>query len=198
MMNPNSSNEAVPNLIFLDIDGVLNFSGADVRTPDGCIGIVPSRVKILARIVQENQARIILSSSWKEFWTKERDGEKPEGQTAVGDYLDACLKDEGLAIEDKTSGPSWERGRGIYAYLQSHPHGGWIVLDDDDFPDFRSYGILPHWIQTSWAPDGGLQDRHVRRARKLFRLPPQPVLHFQEEDGPDGPQRPHRHFGRGL
>lgn len=157
-----------PNLIFLDGDGVLNYTWAKVRTPDGYVGIVPSRVKILAEIVREHETEIILSSSWKEFWSRNNENEK---QTVAGDYLDACLLEEVLVIQDKTPGFSWERGRGIYSYLQSHPRGDFIVLDDDDFRDFRKYGILPHWIRTSWELDGGPQNQHVRCAWKLFRLP---------------------------
>lgn len=181
------------NLLFLDVDGVLNCSGAAERTPDGYVGIMPSRVKLLARIVRENDAVIILSSSWKEFWSRDRDS---SARTAVGDYLDEALAAEGLRIEGRTPGLSWERGRGIYAYLQSHPHGGWVVLDDDVFEDFRKYGILGHQVRTDWSQNGGLQEKHVRMARKLFRLPPEPVLHSEEEE--DRGRALRWHFGRKL
>ena len=39
------------NVIFLDVDGVLNFVTCKVLSPGGYTGIADSRVKILAEIV---------------------------------------------------------------------------------------------------------------------------------------------------
>ena len=58
------------NIIFLDVDGVLNFVTCKDRSPGGYTGIADSRVKILAEIVKENDADIILTSTWKRNWMK--------------------------------------------------------------------------------------------------------------------------------
>ena len=58
----NEKKRLFSRVIFLDIDGVLNNEGEEYRK--GLI-IDPSKVKLLKHIVQETDAEIILTSSWK-------------------------------------------------------------------------------------------------------------------------------------
>lgn len=54
------------NLIFLDIDGVLNHHEQSWRdVPDYDPQIIPRCVKAFNRIVRETEARIVLSSAWR-------------------------------------------------------------------------------------------------------------------------------------
>jgi hypothetical protein len=54
------------NIVFLDIDGVLNdFEQSWVSTPDYRPEIVPRCVKAFNQIIRETEARIVLSSAWR-------------------------------------------------------------------------------------------------------------------------------------
>ena len=55
-------------LIFLDVDGVLNRVQTKTQAPSGCTGIETELVKNLAKIVNETNALIILTSDWKVEW----------------------------------------------------------------------------------------------------------------------------------
>ena len=51
-------------VIFLDIDGVLNNSSTEERF-EGYIGISPVLVAIFNKLIQETNARVVLSSTWR-------------------------------------------------------------------------------------------------------------------------------------
>ena len=51
------------NVIFLDIDGVLN--NDDSLTAEGCYSICPDMVIMLKRIINATKAKIVLSSTWR-------------------------------------------------------------------------------------------------------------------------------------
>jgi hypothetical protein len=40
-------------------------------------------------------------------------------------------------------------------------------LDDEIFPDYEEYGIMPHLVKTSFY-DGGLKEKHVELAIKIL------------------------------
>ena len=59
------------NVIFLDIDGVLNSAAYDRERTDKDGNIDVSRLALLKRIVDAADAQIVLSSSWREYWEPE-------------------------------------------------------------------------------------------------------------------------------
>ena len=147
-------------VIFLDVDGVLNDSLTPDRAPGGFIGISSQKVSYLKQIVDYTHADIVLTSSWKSEWSS-----KPDECTDDGLYLTERLKEQGLTIADKTMDRSYDRGRGIVNWLESHPGvKHWVVLDDDRFADYDEYGIIPHWVRSSWRHPGGLNPRLVPKA----------------------------------
>ena len=92
-------------VIFLDVDGVLNGKKTKARC-QGYIGIDSKKVKLLAKLVNETGAIIILSSSWKHYWDK-----NPEYCDKFGTYLNKKLLQENLTIFDKTyDRKKWCRG----------------------------------------------------------------------------------------
>lgn len=149
-------------IIFLDVDGVLNSNDTE-DTFRGYIGLDYSGIKLLREIVDATGAEIVLVSSWKSRWYKDH----KDCQDNLANYLDERLAEEGLKIIDKTEGSSFERGAGIVDWLSKHPVELWIVLDDEVFPDYEEYGIMPHLVKTSFY-DGGLKDRHVELAVKML------------------------------
>ena len=150
--------------IFLDVDGVLNCD----ETEDcigGYMGIEYCAVKMLKEIVETTGAQIVLCSSWKQDWYKD----KKNKQDMLANYLDKRLSEEGLTIVDKTGDRGWNRGEGIKNYLARHPEiTTWIILDDEIY-DYEETGCMPYLVQTAWY-DGGLKECHVQEAiEKLTR-----------------------------
>lgn len=149
------------NIIFLDVDGVLN----DDRTRERCcgmIGIAPHKVANLKYIVENANAKIVLISSWKNMW----DFTRSKQHKNMGMYLDGQLAAESLHIENKTKDEGFNRGEGILQFLETHPAEAWVVLDDETF-DYEECGIMPHLIQTDFN-NGGLTKKLAHSAVVLM------------------------------
>ena len=152
-------------VIFLDVDGVLNCQ----TTEDLCggyLGIEDRLVKNLKEIVDKTGANIILCSSWKTHWHKERKSE----QGNLGIYLDRKLRKHHLTILDKTNDHGSDRGHGIRRYLAENPKvTSWCVLDDDIFGDYDECEIMDHLVHTEfYRPHGGLCEEHVQKAMEIL------------------------------
>ena len=157
-------------VIFLDIDGVLNYRTCKARCPNcsTLIGIEDSRVERLARIVKATNAQIILTSTWKLNWIDEEDEQ--------GIYLDRKLAKYGLHILDTTEDDGWNRWSGIKDYLDKHSKyiESYVILDDEIFQDYViAYGLMSklkpeveeHLVKTDfYSSDGGLQEEDVQKA----------------------------------
>lgn len=132
-------------VIFLDVDGVLNFLGTTASSPGGWVGIASPSVKVLRDIVKETGAYLVLSSTWRRNWSKNEEECSEDGK-----YLNRRLNRYGLHIIDKTIEEDEDlRGAAIKEWLNRHPHvESWIVLDDNVFIDFKTEGIMPHLILT--------------------------------------------------
>ena len=150
-------------VIFLDVDGVLNEAFSKSRCPTGCIGVDDDKVELLKQIIDATEAKIVLTSTWKRTWSRNKDD---CGRDAL--YLNNKLAKSGLKIADKTIDDSFDRGEGIANWLKAHPmFDTWIVLDDDIFSDYEQYGIIPRLVNTNFYT-GGLTDKHVKEAIKLL------------------------------
>lgn len=157
--------ESPHNVVFLDVDGVLNTLSAKERSPMGYIGIQKSKVRILHTILKQNDASLVLTTSWKRSWSRS----VPElSMNEDARYMVEQFADADVFACDKTNDDGFDRGQGIAEWLHTHPHKGWIVLDDEIFHDYRDYGIFAHLIRTSIAPNGGLKEKHIRIAAVLF------------------------------
>lgn len=150
-------------VVFLDIDGVLNFYDSEAKAPGGYVGIAEKCVKNLRRIIEATNAYIVLVSTWKDEWNKEE-----ELCTPMGVYLNKKLKRHGLHVIDKTTDKTYNRGEGIDNWLKRHDNTeSWIVLDDDIFSDYEKYNIMPHLVKTNYYI-AGLEDKHVEKAIQLL------------------------------
>ena len=58
-------------VIFLDIDGVLNSLAYDRGRKENDGNIDETRLPLIKQIVDETQAKIVLSSSWRTHWNKD-------------------------------------------------------------------------------------------------------------------------------
>lgn len=154
----------MPGILFLDVDGVLN--GKDTGDQvEGCPGIEDRKVRLVRWILERTGARLVLTSSWKGQWLAYREGEKEPFGQRLSDALDAC----GIAVTGITSDEMDDRGAGIREYLRQagEEDAPFAVLDDTEFSDFASLGILPHLVKTDYRK--GLTFRDALRAVRILR-----------------------------
>lgn len=152
-------------IIFLDIDGVLNCQKSQSKC-GGLIGIDDKKVKVLRKIVESTNAKIVLCSSWKSGWEYNKDD-----QMEHANYLDRKLKRENLYILDKTIDKGSNRGEGIFNWLKNKNIEAWVVIDDEKFADYDEFGITDHLVKTSFYDDnGGLQEEHIDKAIDLLTI----------------------------
>ena len=114
-------------IIFLDIDGVLNCAKT-MQRHRGVIGIDPYMVAIFNRIIFATDAKIVLSSTWR-LHKDERD----EIRSQVMDFIDVTPH-----LPLKNGYERKERGCEVKAWLKEHPEiTTYAILDDnsDFFPD---------------------------------------------------------------
>ena len=153
------------NVVFLDVDGVLNYDGCKDKFGH-YIGVDDALVERLARIVKSANAQIVLTSSWKELWLEDM----PPGEIhPMAKYLLEKLKKQGLHIADRTDDNGWDRGKGIRKWMRHVSISnidGWVVLDDEIFRDYESEGIVPHLVRTNFCC--GLTDADVDLAIKIL------------------------------
>lgn len=159
------------NLIFLDIDGVLNCHSTKERIR-GLYGIDPAKVCLLRQLVDATKSVIVLTTTWKLHY-------EPGAVTQIhfdAQYLADSLAAEGLTVYDITRDSGPDRGYGILCWMDEHPEftesdGSFVILDDESFDYsycfYRGHKLSRYWIQTSFYKSG-LRESHVRRAIELM------------------------------
>lgn len=150
------------NIIFLDIDGVLNCRTTQDRIDNtNIVGIESNKVKLLSTIVNETNSTIILTSTWKFDWDKNKN------PNYIGDYLDKKLYEYELIITDKTIDYSYDRGTGIHKYLNEHSNiDNYVILDDSLFEDYDNI-LLEHLVLTDFRI--GLIEEDVLKAIEILK-----------------------------
>ena len=148
--------------IFLDVDGVLNCDTTKERCC-GCLGIEPAKVQHLKYIVEETNAKIILTSTWKYGWEPVR--KELNDDFAV--YLERELHAAGLEITGKTEDDCENRGYGIVEWLRQHPARAWVVIDVLFYPDFKTLHIDEKLVLTSF--DEGLTREAAQQAVEILK-----------------------------
>lgn len=159
------------NVIFLDIDGVLNHGfpetqNAGIRDDDM---IEKDKVELLSRLVKSTGAKLVLHSGWR-FWFDE--SMKPCGGYAQ--ILAAALEGQGMTLYDKTpdlTTPeirqtkkfSRVKAQEILLWVERNKPDNWVVLDDLPLGDAQ---VEAHQVRTDAAV--GLTWDDVRKAEKLL------------------------------
>ena len=121
-------------VIFLHVDGVLNFPESDAEAPSGRKGLAESRVKDLKKIITESGARVVLTGSWKKEWDFH-----DEKCTKDGIYLNKKLDRKGIHILDKTKNELSDED-GITDWINRHPN----VTESCDLTD------IEHIVWKEW------------------------------------------------
>ena len=157
-------------VIFLDFDGVLNCVKSKSRAPFSqliwYVGLDSDKMRNLAKIVQETDAKIVLTTTWREHYTigayKQED--------PVGKYVNNKFRKVELKIYDKIEpGRRFNRGRGVKKWLEEHPEvTDFVILDDEEMGYYNDYDLFdPHFVKTFW--DGhGLTENCVNAAIKIL------------------------------
>ena len=153
-------------VIFLDIDGVLNSDRyIKMRDPREESSIDETRLPLLRRILEETGAVLVLSTSWRLYWSPDPLQCDP-AWWGVGEALDRC----GFVIFDRT--PAYNgnnRDREIGDWLTAH--GGevesFVILDD-----IRSgWGDLADRVVFTEPHRLGLTEKNVAAAITLLNTP---------------------------
>lgn len=179
------------NVIFLDIDGVLNgynfwnLLGWNIiskfksdrlkgwyRELTEPFGVHERKVKRLAKIVHKTGAKVVISSSWR-FSLQSSNLRYDEKRLL--DLFDKCdIEIYGYTLCSK----SGKRDEEIKTWLSKHKEvNKFIILDDENF-DLQCF-IGKELIQTSsvprskyikgrWYENTGLKNKHVRQAIKML------------------------------
>ena len=152
-------------VLFLDFDGVLNSDRYVRRHGNTGLIIDPARMELLQRIIRETDAKIVLSTSWREHWSS-----VPSQCDAVGDTVNALFAPYGLTIYDKTPKRRDGREQEIAQWLRDFPSVTVFAVLDDRF--LEAPFLNDHLVLTSNRRDG-LDEDDVNKAIALLQ---------QEED----------------
>lgn len=142
-------------VIFLDFDGVITIPSRWIINKD--------RLRNLKKIVDETDAKIVVSSSWRSS-TIERTKNvilNHEDREQINNKLMQWLADNIYDItpyisDDKYKGTG--RGGEIQTWLDAHPEvDNYVILDDDSD---MMISQLYNFVQTDWS--FGLTDREVQ------------------------------------
>ena len=150
--------------IFLDIDGVLNSARYQRERKETDGNIDESRMPLLKKIVEETNADIVLSSTWRLHWNI-----NAEDCDAVGQELNMLFEKYGLKITDKTPvlEDSYLRADEIAAWLKEHQgeFDRFVILDDT----FSGWCDLQNYlVKTDFLIRRGLEEHHVQKAIQIL------------------------------
>lgn len=155
-------------IIFLDIDGVLNSMELFDKIQDGKaepfmgINVDEENVKQLKYIVDQTEAEIVLSSSWRHAWHEKGPMMK------AGKSLDRALARYGMKIISKTKHlDKGNRSLEVKDWMQGKRIQSFVILDDTDY-DWEEYGLEKQWVRTSFM-DGGLTLEHAQKAVDILK-----------------------------
>ena len=160
-------------IVFLDIDGVLNSSDFFASNCEEVkkfkydlndtymllkrqmMDIDYKKVAILKEIINETDAKVVITSSWKKL--------------KIFPYVMCNLICEGIPIIDITHDKGYDRGTGIKKYLLEHDVDvdGYVILDDDIFNDYDEE-IINKLVKTSFY-HGGLEEKHAKEIIKKLK-----------------------------
>ena len=162
------------NIIFLDVDGVLNsmaYFEQNKGQGKGSAEISDYHLQMLAKIYHSCDCKIVLSSSWREL-----DDESDIHVYWMYEYLVNELARYNMEIISKTPVIDMNRPLEIKTWLDNRVDKENIrfVSLDDDFSKERydEYGIGHCLIKTEFfcydVYEGGLQQKHVDKAIEIL------------------------------
>lgn len=164
--------ELAPLVVFLDIDGVLNYTKwyTSERNPGNLNGeegdLDPECINRIIKICNETGAKVVISSDWRISWygTQYRLGRMGLDENYVIDktpeYIWRCLNKHDYFNDNYEEKYEYSRGAEIDGWLKEHPEViNYVIIDDrTDFTDEQK----EHFVHID--PMWGLTDEHVELA----------------------------------
>lgn len=155
-------------IIFLDIDGVLNSMSYHVseKYSSNTNDIIDDKAMIVLKTIVENTgAKIVLSSSWRDYKT----------DSVLANYLVNKFSKYGLSIYDSTCHVDGYRPYEINLWLETHTNiDEYLIIDDDFFVDeYAEYNLDMHLIQTYYISENkeeGLLASHIDPAIRILNM----------------------------
>lgn len=148
------------NIIFLDIDGVLNTDKTCVYYDNETI-VEDDKLILLKSLIEETQSKIVLISTKKVYWEKNNKNK----QSYYGNYLDKTFAKYGLSIYDKTIDDGIHRGLGVLAWKSKNNAKNIVILDDDE----EGYdAITKAFYLVNISNKDGLSEQNLEKAKALL------------------------------
>ncbi len=162
------------NVIFLDIDGVLNYQNYFINNHDyflykvdkirykssilqyvrrQLMDIDYEKLHLLKDIIDVTESKVVVISSWKSL--------------VIYSYIERILNSLGIPIIGRTYDNIFNRGMGIKKYLINHDVSNYIIIDDEIFDDYDEE-LLSRLVKTNFY-DVGLSKEHKTKAIKLLK-----------------------------
>ena len=148
----------INNIIFLDIDGVLNSDKYfDSISNKECINPVDrlmldidmSKVKLLLEVINKTNAKIVITSSWRRM--------------KLYPYIKERLISMGLPVVGETPFIEERRGEEIRSYLLENRVSNYCIIDDEVFKDYNT--LEDNLVVTNFYEDG-LTKGHAKEVVK--------------------------------
>lgn len=143
-------------VIFLDFDGVLNSNKYFINsTENQPFFLEDEKMELLKNIINETNAKIVLSTSWREIW-----GIDLEISKKLKEYFDSYNID----IFDVTPCINYNRVDEINFWIKQHKIRSFVILDDITGP---WYNLESNVIVTN-IDFQGLTEEHVKKAINIL------------------------------
>jgi hypothetical protein len=162
------------NLLFLDVDGVLNGLYTKERVMEYCF-VEDEKVQLLKEFVEKNNLKIVLSSTWRYGYYYEKKYKEnnsfvltPEMEKDITLYhaLVEKLKEFELEIYDYTEMiDKNDRGLEINSFLLNYQGNIEKIVILDDINNVKPVGRF--FVRTSMVD--GLTERHIKKAEKILK-----------------------------
>ena len=140
-------------ILFLDFDGVLN-SERYIRNHmgDGTVIVDPLCMTLIRDIVRATKAKIVLTTSWREYWS-----ENKSECSDIGNEINDIFSQYGLTIYSKTPHHGYNsRESEIEEWLTDNPEVTNFVAIDDKTLD--SDILEGHFVKTAGFTGGISED----------------------------------------
>ncbi len=145
-------------ILFLDIDGVLNCKYTEERFA-GYVFVSDDKIRLLKKIIEATDAKIVLSSSWREGWFyKDHVAHATSTELDLFEALWDKLLEFDIELFDYTA-ELGHRGLEIDAWLKgcAEEIEAYVILDDMDESELVPHSS--HIVQTDFSL--GLTEKDV-------------------------------------
>jgi len=144
-------------IIFLDFDGVLNSNKFFIESNEAPpFFLDDSKTLLLKQIIDETDAKIVLSTSWREIWDTDLE---------IAKKLKEYFTSFNIEIFDSIPFIDYIRAHEIQNWLDNHPCDQYVILDDITGP---WYNLEDHVVITN-IDGNGITKENVQQAISILK-----------------------------